>query len=761
MFSENLERSLNQANQIARDFNSQYITLEHLLLALLDNQEARDALLTLGVDVDAIRFNLQTYLEKESAHHPKIDLQSVQLEHSDAFKRVIQRAIFQTQSLGSAEVNGGHVLAGILSETDSHAYFVLHEEGVNKVIINQIVSRDRPSFDIIDPTQFDDKAFFENNFEAPQPESSIESFAINLNDEALCGRIDPVFNRDEEILRLEQILCRRRKNNPILVGESGVGKTAIVEGLARAIVQKKTHKCLHGCKVYSLDLGSLLAGTKYRGDFEKRFKAVLQDLTKRKDAIIFIDEIHSIIGAGSASGGSVDAANLLKPLLTRGNLRCIGATTYQEYRHLFEKDNALSRRFQKIDIKEPSKAETLSILKGLKSKFEKHHNVHYSLQALKSAIDLSNRYMHDRFLPDKAIDIIDEAGSLKKLQSEEDDKVSQVDVRDIEKIVSSLTQIPSQHITASDKSLLQNLERDLNMLVYGQNDAINNITTAIKLSRSGLADPDKPIGSFLFAGPTGVGKTELAKQLASILNLKLLRFDMSEYMEKHSSSQLIGAPAGYVGFDQGGQLTEQIIKHPYSVLLLDEIEKAHADLLNLLLQVMDYGQLTDNTGRIADFRHVIIIMTSNCGAVEQCRNNMGFSESARKSGIDKAIEGSFSPEFKNRLDGIIQFNQLSKSNIRQIVDKFISELEIQLSDQGIDLAVSNGVKDYLSDHGFDPKMGARPMARLINSCLKKPIADALLDGKFKVGDRAEFVLKNDKVELIAKQKNRSQTKKFA
>lgn len=760
MFSENLERSLNQANQFARDMNSKYITLEHLLLALLDNIEAKEILLTLGVDIEGIRFNLKKYLEENNVNNGKSQT-NFQLEHDDAFKRVIQRAIFHTQTLGSSEVTGGHVLAGILSEADSHAFFLLNDEGVNKVIINQIVSKDRTTFDVIDPTQLEDKSFFESNFEAPQQESSIESFAINLNDEVICGRIDPVFNRETEVLRLEQILCRRRKNNPILVGESGVGKTAIVEGLALAIVEKKVHKSLQNYKVYSLDLGSLLAGTKYRGDFEKRFKAVLQDLTRRKDAIIFIDEIHSIIGAGSASGGSVDAANLLKPLLTRGNLRCIGATTYQEYRHLFEKDNALSRRFQKIDIKEPSKVDTLSILKGLKDKFEQHHNVHYSLRALKSAIDLSNRYMHDRFLPDKAIDIIDEAGSLKKLQSNNEEKTLQVDVRDIEKVVSSLTQIPPQHITASDKSLLKNLERDLNMLVYGQNKAISNITTAIKLSRSGLADQNKPIGSFLFAGPTGVGKTELAKQLASILNLKLLRFDMSEYMEKHSSSQLIGAPAGYVGYDHGGQLTEQIIKHPYAVLLLDEIEKAHSDLLNLLLQVMDYGQLTDNAGRIADFRHVVIIMTSNCGAVEQCRNKMGFSESQKKSGVDKAIDGAFSPEFKNRLDGIIQFNQLNRNNITQIVDKFISELEVTLDEQSIELSVSKQVKEYLCENGYDPKMGARPMARLISSSLKKPIADALLDGELKAGNKAEFVLDKNEIKLISQAKNGIPEKKVA
>ena len=761
MFSDNLERSLNLANQIARDLRSQFITLEHLLFALLDNPEAKDILLTLGVDIESMRFNLRNYLEKNTVKNNHVqELQH--LEHNDAFKRVIQRAIFHTQTLGYSEVSGGHVLAGILSEADSHAFFLLHEEGVNKVIINQIIANDRQSFDIVDPSQFDDRNFIEQNFEQQsQPESSIESFAVNLNDEVICGRIDPVFNRDDEILRLEQILCRRRKNNPILVGESGVGKTAIAEGLARAIVQKKVHKSLANCKIYALDLGSLLAGTKYRGDFEKRFKAVLQDLTRRKDAIIFIDEIHTIIGAGSASGGSVDAANLLKPLLTRGNLRCIGATTYQEYRQLFEKDNALSRRFQKIDIKEPSVNETLNILKGLKKKFETHHHVHYSQQALKSAIELSNRYMHDRFLPDKAIDIIDEAGSLKKLQSNSTPtKPSLVDVRDIEKIVSSLTQIPPQHISASDKTLLQNLERDLNMLVYGQSKAINNITTAIKLSRSGLSDPDKPIGSFLFAGPTGVGKTELAKQLAGILNLKLLRFDMSEYMEKHSSSQLIGAPAGYVGYDHGGQLTEQIIKNPYAVLLLDEIEKAHPDLLNLLLQVMDYGQLTDNMGRIADFRHVVIIMTSNCGAVEQYRNSMGFAQVESKPAVDKAVDAAFSPEFKNRLDGIIRFNPLTKSNISQIVDKFVSEFEVQLNGQGYELVVKPAVRRYLATHGYDPKMGARPMARLINKTLKKPVADALLEGKAKTGDTLELCenARGD-IELICKSKGKVTSKK--
>ena len=759
MFSENLEQSLNQANQLARELKCQFITLEHLLIALLDNPEARDVLLTLGVDIDAIRVNLRTYIEKNTQKQDAVS--ELQLEHNDAFKRTIQRAIFHTQTLGCTEVTGSHVLAGIMSEADSHAFFVLHEEGVNKVILNQILSKDKQSFDVIDPQQIEERHFFDGGFEQPQQESSIESFAVNLNDEVICGRIDPIFNRDKEIERLEQILCRRRKNNPILVGESGVGKTAIAEGLARAIVHKTAHKSLLSCKVYALDLGSLLAGTKYRGDFEKRFKAVLQDLVKRKDAIIFIDEIHSIIGAGSASGGSVDAANLLKPLLTRGNLRCIGATTYQEYRQLFEKDNALSRRFQKIDVKEPSKTDTLSILKGLKQKFESHHNVHYSMQALKSAIDLSDRYMHDRFLPDKAIDIIDEAGSAKNLVSDNDDKPAQVDVRDIEKIVSSLTQIPSQHVSASDKALLQHLERDLNMLVYGQSAAINNITTAIKLSRSGLGDPDKPIGSFLFAGPTGVGKTELAKQLASILNLKLLRFDMSEYMEKHSSSQLIGAPAGYVGYDHGGQLTEQIIKNPYAVLLLDEIEKAHSDLLNLLLQVMDYGQLTDNTGRIADFRHVIIIMTSNCGAVEQCRNKMGFGKTQVKAGIDKAIDGAFSPEFKNRLDAIVQFNQLNKSNITQIVDKFISELEVQLNEQNIDLEVKKDVKSYLCEHGYDPKLGARPMARLINTALKKPIADALLEGNIKMGDTALIKMVKGEVKLEAKSKNNIDSKKIA
>ncbi len=728
-----------------------FITLEHLLFALMDNDAAKDLVTAVGANAEVIKKEVGLYLEKQDQiQHNK--MHNLQLEHTDAFKRVIQRAIFHAQTLGQPEVDGSYVLAALLSETESQAYYMLQQEGVNKIIVHQKISADKRQLDIIQPQELDETSIMRST-ETEQEESIIESYSTNLNEQVKLGKIDPIIGREEEILRVEQILCRRRKNNPILVGEAGVGKTAIAEGLAMRIVHNKIHPMLANTIVYSLDLGSLLAGTKYRGDFEKRFKKVLKEFARLDNAMIFIDEIHSLIGAGAASGGALDAANLLKPLLTKGNLRCIGATTYTEYRQLFEKDHALSRRFQKIDVKEPSKEHTLDILKGLKDKFEKHHKVHYSAAALKAAVDLSSRYMFDRFLPDKAVDIMDEAGAAKSLFSYKNNKSKQVDVRDIEKVVASLTQIPPQHVAASDKALLQNLERDLNMVIYGQSNAINHITTAIKLSRSGLGDANKPIGSFLFSGPTGVGKTELAKQLSSLLNLKLLRFDMSEFMEKHSASQLVGAPPGYVGYDQGGQLTEAVIKNPYCVLLLDEIEKAHHELFNLLLQVMDHGKLTDNSGRVADFRHVILIMTSNCGAVEQTKNRMGFGGDNTQSGLVKAVEAGFSPEFRNRLDAVIEFGALHKSNVVQIADKFIAELEVQLQSQGIELDVSNDVREHLVAHGYDAKMGARPMARLISKLLKKPLADALLFGQVKYGDKITTKLVDDQVVIdIAKKK---------
>ncbi len=753
MFCESLEKTLNAANNYAAMHGHAFITLEHLLLALMDNPEAKHLVESVGANADVLKKEVSLYLEKQDQVSSS-KMHNLQLEHTDAFKRVIQRAIFHAQTLGQPEVDGSYVLAALLSETESQAYYMLQQEGVNKIIVHQKISADKRQLDIIQPQEIDETSIMRNT-EVEQEESIIDMYATNLNEEVRRGKIDPIIGRDSEITRLEQILCRRRKNNPILVGEAGVGKTAIAEGLAWQIVKKKIHPMLANNVVYSLDLGSLLAGTKYRGDFEKRFKKVLKEFSRLDNAMIFIDEIHSLIGAGAASGGAMDAANLLKPLLTKGNLRCIGATTYGEYRQLFEKDHALSRRFQKIDVKEATKEHTLEIIKGLKSKFEKHHKVQYSQASLKAAVDLSSRYMHDRYLPDKAVDIVDEAGAAKSLSSYKNNKSTQVVVRDIEKVIASLTQIPPQHVAASDKVLLKGLERDLNMVIYGQSTAINHISTAIKLSRSGLSEENKPIGSFLFSGPTGVGKTELAKQLASLLNLKLLRFDMSEFMEKHSASQLVGAPPGYVGYDQGGQLTEAVIKNPYCVLLLDEIEKAHHELFNLLLQVMDHGKLTDNSGRVADFRHVILIMTSNCGAVEQTKNTIGFTNSASQSKLIKAVEAGFSPEFRNRLDAVVEFNPLVRKNIAQIADKFISELEVQLQSQGIELMVDQSVRDYLIEHGYDPKMGARPMSRLIAKTLKKPLADALLFGDIKHGDKVKASFKHDavSVDIIKKKQN--------
>ena len=744
MFGDDLEKSLNDANQLAQEYGHSFITIEHMLLALLENKETLTLLNRIQANTVNIRNNVKLYLEKQgksSASHSD----KTQLEHSDSFKRVIQRAVFHAQTLGRSNIHGGYILAAILSESQSQAYFILTQEGIHKALVNDQLSESIPPVQFINPQDFEEKGFFEMPAEVSvQSEYAIENFATNLNEEVKKGVIDPVIGRDKEIFRLEQILCRRRKNNPILVGEPGVGKTAVIEGMARQIVEGNVHPKLKNMTIFSLDLASLLAGTKYRGDFEKRFKGVLKEFKKRTNATIFIDEIHTIIGAGAASGGAIDAANLLKPLLTKGDLRCIGATTYKEHKQLFDKDQALSRRFQKIDVKEATKDETLTIIRGLKDKFESHHNVKYSNEAIKTAIDLSSRYMADRFLPDKAIDIIDEAGAAKSLTAT-NSKQALVQVRDIEKVVASLTQVPQSHVTASDKKMILNLERDLNMLIYGQGKAIEQICASIKLSRSGLGDPNKPIGSFLFSGPTGVGKTELARNLASILNLNLIRFDMSEYMEKHSASQLVGAPAGYVGYEKGGLLTDAVMKNPYSILLLDEIEKAHQDLFNLLLQVMDYGTLTDNVGRTADFRNVIVIMTSNSGAVEMSKNRLGFGQQDNTPVTNKAVERDFSPEFRNRLDAVVHFNALNKKNIMQIVDKFLASFEVQLQSQGIDLVVDDAVKSFLSEKGFDPKMGARPMARLINDTVKRPVAEALLFGNIRSGDCAKVSLINDQV----------------
>ena len=744
MFTHDLENALAMANQLAMEEGHAFVCLDHLLLGLLETEECQSLLTSFGVGLKKVALKLENSLKNYHVPDTMRSKESQALEHTDEFKRVIQRALFHAQSLGKNEVGVSYVLLAILSEPGSSAYQILHEEGLNKLMLSQLIGRhdNNVSFDIIAPQEIEDAQLFQSQ---PNEEKSLlDEFAVDLNAKALSGQIDPVFERDDELLRMEKILCRRQKNNPLLVGEPGVGKTAIVEALVRAVINNQVSKPLSQIKIYALDIGSMLAGTKYRGDFEKRFKAVLKEFSEREDAVLFIDEIHTIIGAGAASGGSVDAANLMKPLLSRGQLRCIGATTYQEYKQIISKDRALTRRFQKVDVAEPSTQAAFRILKGLKHKYEDHHGVQYSMQSLKTVIDLSSRYLHDRHLPDKAIDILDEAGSAKNLLRSSDksrDKVITVDARDIEKVVADMTKVPQKNISTSEKKKINNLERDLGMFIYGQEEAISHIVSSIKLSKSGLRDLEKPVGSFLFTGPTGVGKTELANQLANVLGLKLIRFDMSEYMDKHASSQLIGSPAGYVGYDNGGQLTEAVIKNPYAVLLLDEIEKAHPDLLNLLLQAMDHGRMTDNFGRVADFRHVIIIMTSNSGADEYYKNHVGFTSEANGGEVssegrehNQAINLAFSPEFRNRLDAIIMFNALSKDNIIQIVDKFLSELCVKLSQQHIDLDVTEAVKLSLLKDGYDKKNGARPIARLIDKIIKEPIAEALLMGHAKSGD---------------------------
>lgn len=760
MFSSEFEKVLNDANRLAMDYKHPFIDVEHLLYILIDTAECTMLLHSLGIKASKISEKLDAYFEKNPIRNmsTQTDGNAEQIEHSDAFKRVIQRAIFHAQAMGQSEVSCVFVLVAILSQSHTHAYQILHDVGINKVVVAHLLQQKESRYDIIMPSENEMPAIpsMPNEQSAQDEESLIKMYTINLNEQVIAGKIDPIFERAEEITRVEKVLCRRTKNNPLLVGEPGVGKTAIAEGLAAAIVQGKVSRQLRRVKIYVLDLGSLLAGTKYRGDFEKRFKAVLHEFTSRPDAVMFIDEVHSIIGAGAASGGSLDAANLMKPLLSRGKLRCIGATTFQEYKQIFDKDKALSRRFQKIDICEPNEQQTMHILKGLKHKYEQHHGVQYSQQALKATLLLSSRYLHDRFLPDKAFDILDEAGSGKSLSTQHQDaqKTPTVDARDIEKVVAEMARIPRHNMNFSERKQLVSLERDLNMFVYGQEQAITQIAASIKLARSGLSEPNKPVGSFLFTGPSGVGKTELAKQLASILNLKLLRFDMSEYMDKHASSQLIGAPAGYVGYDQGGKLTDAIIKNPYSVLLLDEVEKAHPDLLNLLLQVMDNGQLSDNIGRIADFRHVIIIMTSNSGAQGFYKSDIGFSpkESDSKDIDHKQLHASFSPEFRNRLSGIVTFNPLKHAQVLQVVDKFISAFEVQLSQQHVDLMLGEGVREYLFEKGYDHQNGARPISRIIDTSIKKPIADALLKNELKNGDTAFIRLRGGQLLLEVKHK---------
>ena len=739
MLNKELEFTLNLAFKDAKEKRHEFMTVEHLLLSLLDNPAAGNVLQACEANVDALRRDLEEFIDETTPVIPSTDFDR-ETQPTLGFQRVLQRAVFHVQSAGKTDVSGANVLAAIFSEQESQAVYFLRRENITRLdVINYIshgVSK-YPNKDMHDGMG----SSMDEEGGADSSESALESYCMNLNKRARLGKIDPLIGRHEEVLRTIQVLCRRRKNNPLLVGEAGVGKTAIAEGLARLIVDGDVPEAIKNCVVYSLDLGSLLAGTKYRGDFEKRLKAVLKQLSEQEAGILFIDEIHTIIGAGAASGGVMDASNLIKPLLANGELKCIGSTTYQEYRGIFEKDRALARRFQKIDVSEPSIDETFEILKGLKGRLEEHHGVKFSIPSLRAAAELSAKYINDRFLPDKAIDVVDEAGAYQNLLTATKRRKI-ISVTEIENVVAKIARIPLKKVSARDKDTLRNLDRDLKLLVYGQDEAISALSSAIKLSRSGLREPEKPVGCFLFAGPTGVGKTEVTKQLALVLGIELLRFDMSEYMEKHTVSRLIGAPPGYVGYDQGGLLTEAVTKHPHSVVLLDEIEKAHPDVFNLLLQIMDHGTLTDTNGRQADFRHVILVMTSNAGAAEITRSSIGFSNQDNShDGLD-VIKRQFSPEFRNRLDAIINFKSLDEQTIALVVDKFIIELEEQLRNKGVSITVEQSARNWLIEHGYDKAMGARPMARLIQENIKKPLADELLFGKLANGGHVTIRIQN-------------------
>ncbi|MBU6467851.1 MAG: ATP-dependent Clp protease ATP-binding subunit ClpA [Betaproteobacteria bacterium] len=728
MIAQELEVSLHMAFVDARQKRHEFITVEHLLLALMDNPSAMEVLRACGADIEVLRKELDGFVHEHTPVVPGDD--EVDTQPTLGFQRVIQRAILHVQSSGKKEVTGANVLVAIFGEKDSHAVYYLQQQGITRLDAVNYVAHGIAK---VQGAAQKEEAAAEQETEG-QSSGALSNFALNLNAQVSAGKIDPLIGRDKEVERVIQVLCRRRKNNPLLVGEAGVGKTAIAEGLASRIVSGDIPQILAEATVYSLDMGALLAGTKYRGDFEQRLKAVLKQLQDDPNSILFIDEIHTLIGAGAASGGTLDASNLLKPALSKGSLRCIGATTYTEYRGIFEKDHALSRRFQKIDVVEPSIEETVQILKGLKSRFEQHHGVRYSETALSSAAELSARFINDRHLPDKAIDVIDEAGAAQRiLPKSKQRKV--IGKSEIEDIVAKIARIPPRNISNDDRSALKTLDRDLKSVVFGQDKAIEALSAAIKMARSGLGNPQKPIGSFLFSGPTGVGKTEVARQLAYTLGVELIRFDMSEYMEPHAVSRLIGAPPGYVGFDQGGQLTEAITKHPYSVLLLDEIEKAHPDIYNILLQVMDHGTLTDNNGRRADFRNTVIIMTTNAGAQVLTKNTLGFVESKSQGDEMADIKRLFTPEFRNRIDAIISFAPLDKNVILRVVDKFLLQLENQLQEKRVEVNFTDNLRDFLADKGFDPLMGARPMARLIQDTIRRALADELLFGRLSGGGK--------------------------
>ncbi|EKS6578757.1 ATP-dependent Clp protease ATP-binding subunit ClpA [Enterobacter hormaechei] len=743
MLNQELELSLNMAFARAREHRHEFMTVEHLLLALLSNPSAREALEACSVDLVALRQELEAFIEQTTPVLPASE-EERDTQPTLSFQRVLQRAVFHVQSSGHSEVTGANVLVAIFSEQESQAAYLLRKHEVSRLdVVNFISHGTRKD----EPNQASDPSGqINSNEEQAGGEDRMENFTTNLNQLARVGGIDPLIGRDKELERAIQVLCRRRKNNPLLVGESGVGKTAIAEGLAWRIVQGDVPEVIADCTIYSLDIGSLLAGTKYRGDFEKRFKALLKQLEQDTNSILFIDEIHTIIGAGAASGGQVDAANLIKPLLSSGKIRVMGSTTYQEFSNIFEKDRALARRFQKIDVTEPSVDETVQIINGLKTKYEVHHDVRYTAKAVRAAVELAVKYINDRHLPDKAIDVIDEAGARARLMPASKRKKT-VNVADIESVVARIARIPEKSVSQSDRDTLRTLGNRLKMLVFGQDKAIEALTEAIKMARAGLGHDHKPVGSFLFAGPTGVGKTEVTVQLSKALGIELLRFDMSEYMERHTVSRLIGAPPGYVGFDQGGLLTDAVIKHPHAVLLLDEIEKAHPDVFNILLQVMDNGTLTDNNGRKADFRNVVLVMTTNAGVRETERKSIGLIHQDNSTDAMEEIKKIFTPEFRNRLDNIIWFDHLSTEVIHQVVDKFIVELQVQLDQKGVSLEVSQEARNWLAEKGYDRAMGARPMARVIQDNLKKPLANELLFGSLVDGGQVTVGLDQAKNEL--------------
>ena len=752
MLDKQVEENLNFSFKLASTSSHEFVTLEHLLLSLLQNDRALEVFNSLDANVKSLEEKLTKFIKETT---PLIDSSNNnEIQPTLGFQRVLQRAVFHVQSSGKDKVNGANLLVAIFSEKESHSVYLLEQEGITRLdVVTYLSHGDSHSLEDNSENEFVDEERSETK--PKEDASALEQFCTNLNQEAINGNIDPLIGRKKEIERISQILARRNKNNPLLVGDSGVGKTAIAEGLAKLITEGKVPDLLKNCVIYCLDLGALLAGTKYRGDFEKRLKVVLSELSKQEKAVLFIDEIHTIIGAGATSGGVNDASNLLKPALAKNNLRFFGSTTYKEFRGVFEKDRALSRRFQKVDVKEPSIEDTFKILKGLKSQFEDHHGIKYSDKALKTAAELSNRYINDRNLPDKAIDVIDEAGSRKRLKN----KTSRISELDIEEVVALMAKVPKKTVSSSDKDILGKLKENLSRVIFGQDEAIDTLATSIKLSRAGLGNADKPVGSFLFSGPTGVGKTEVSRQLSLIMGIEFIRFDMSEYMERHTVSRLIGAPPGYVGFDQGGLLTEAVTKNPHCIILLDEIEKAHPEVFNILLQIMDHGTLTDNNGRQADFKNCIVIMTSNAGAQDMSRNSIGFNQQDHSSEGKEAIKKIFSPEFRNRLDSVIHFNALSKEVILTVVDKFLVELQAQLDEKKVQIEITEEVRMWLVDNGYDKDMGARPMQRLIQEEIKKPLADKILFGSVtKAGGLATVQLIKNKISIEYKEQSKETAK---